>query len=422
MRVHKKCLFFLVLSILGIHLLQGQSTYNSPYSRFGLGDLYEPSNAMNGAMGGLKYGFRSPFLVNPANPASYTSFNKNYFVFDAGLQGSLVRMTTDDKARDDGHFGLGNMTFGIPMNAQWSGAFGLVPWSSVGYRISDPEVHPDFGGYNTIFEGNGGLHRVFIGTARKLGKNFSAGVNMNYIFGSLNYLQTVSFDSTNFLNLRSEKSRIASDVTWDAGVQYMKILNEERGLLLVAGASMAIPASVTMREDILTETFRYSGSGVVMVRDTVEFVKGEKGEVKVPMSLAGGLTLRRGDRWAFGADVAMQDWTRYEAFGQNDSLAASYQIALGGEYKVNNFFLRGGARFNQTYLQLKGNQLNEYGISFGVGIPVYNKSYSVSMLSAGVELGQRGTHQNGLIKENFGKIWLSITMNQERWFKRREYL
>jgi hypothetical protein len=422
MKVHKTCLIFLVLSLLGIHLAQGQSTYNSPYSRFGLGDLYQPSNAMNGAMGGLKYGFRSPYLVNPANPASYTSFNKNYFVFDAGLQGNMVRMTSEDKVRDDGNFGLGNMTFGIPLSDKWGAALGLVPWSSVGYRIADPEVHPDFGGYNTIFEGNGGLSRVFLGTARKLGKHFSVGVNMNYMFGSLNYMQIVTFDSTNFLNLRSEKSRIASDIAWDAGLQYMTMLNEERGLMLVAGAAVAIPASITMREDVLTETFRYSGSGVVMVRDTVEYVKGEKGEVKIPMNIAGGLSLRRSDRWMLGADFAMQDWTRYEAFGQNDSLSASYQIALGGEYKVNNIFLRGGARFNQTYLQLKENQLNEYGISFGVGVPVYNKSYSVSMLSAGVELGQRGTKENGLIKESFGRIWVNFTMNQERWFKRREYL
>lgn len=422
MSATKSFVLFVVIFLACMPAAHSQSNYSSPYSRFGLGDLYQPVNATNGAMGGLKYGIRSPFLVNPSNPASYTAFNLNNVVFDAVLAGSMVRMDAGDKTRDDGHFNLGSLTFGIPLNKKLAAAMGFLPYSTVGYAISDPAVHPDFGGYNTIFEGTGGLSRVFGGLAWQITNELSAGVNLNYFFGSLNYLQTVTFDSIHFINVRAERSRIFSDFTWDAGLQYRHVVNKEKEISLVAGLSGGIASPLSLREDLLVETFRYTSTGVIIAKDTVTWVEGEKGKVQIPLHLAGGLSLQRGDRWMLGADLSFQDWSSYEAFGINDSLQQSYQIALGGQYKYNSIYLRGGIRFHQTYLNIRDNQLNEYGISFGVGIPVYNKAYSVSMLSAGVELGQRGTTEQGLIRERFGRLWLSFTMNQERWFKRREYL
>ncbi len=411
-----------MITLIGFTLLKGQSTYNSPYSRFGLGDLYHNANAINGAMGGLKYGIRSNFLVNPSNPASYTAFSQNNLVFDAGLQGSVVRMFSGEKTRDDGHFNLGSIMFGIPLSKKFSAALGLLPYSSVGYAISDPSVHEKFGGYNTIFEGEGGINRVLGGLAFKITENLSAGINVNYLFGSLNYLQTVTYDSINFLNVRSERSRIFSDVSFESGFQYQKLLDKDREISLVAGLFATLPSGLNVREDFLMQTFRYSGSGSILYKDTVENITGEKGEVKIPLHFGGGVSLHRSDRWMAGVDFSMQDWSKYEAFGINDSMSNSFQINLGGQYKPNRLLWRAGFRYNQTYLQIRNNQLSEYGISFGAGFPVYNKAYSVSMLSLGVEIGQRGTTKQGLIKENFGRLWLNFTMNQERWFKRKEYL
>lgn len=401
--------------------VSAQFTYNSPYSRYGIGNLYQVVNAHNAAMGGLKYGINGSYLVNPSNPASYTAFKKNYFTFDAGLNGSAARLTAGSKARDEGHFNLNNLAFGVPLGDRWGGAFGLIPYSSVGYSISEHTIHPDFGGYNTIYEGNGGINRVFGGLAAKITPNLSAGINANFMFGSLNYLRTVVFDSTYYLNLRSRKSRIIHDVSFDAGLQYTHTLNETRGMSLTAGLMAGIPSRLSGREDVLTETFRYSGSNVVVIRDTVENVSGAEGTMNLPLQLAGGLSLRRAERWMAGVDFAWQDWSGFSAFGSVDSLKPAFQVALGGEYKLNTLLLRAGLRYQQSYLEIRNNQLSEVGISFGVGLPVYNKNYSVSMISIGLEAGMRGTADDGLIKESFGRLWLGFTMSQERWFKRREY-
>jgi hypothetical protein len=422
MKITQRFGFLLILLLVTTPLLRGQSHYSSPYSRFGLGDLYQMVNATNGAMGGLKYGIRTNFLVNPSNPASYTAFRKHFFVFDAGLNGSTVRMSSGERSRDDGHFTLSPLLFGIPLLDNLSAAFGMAPWSTVGYAISDPQFHPDFGGYNTIYKGDGGLNRVFAGMAYKITENFSAGVNVNYFFGALKYRQTVTFDSINFLNIYSERSRQFSDLALDAGLQYRHYFDKERDISAVAGLFVALPNNLALREDLLVQTFRFSGSGVMIPKDTVHYARGEKGVVKMPLHIGTGLSFQRGDRWLIGTDFSVQDWSQFEALGVSDSLARSLQFAVGGQYKVNNVFLRSGFRYNQTYLEIRENQLTEYGISFGIGIPVFNRAYSISMISTGIEVGRRGTTNEGLIQEQFGRIWFNLTMNQERWFKRREYL
>jgi hypothetical protein len=63
---------------------------------------------------------------------------------------------------------------------------------------------------------------------------------------------------------------------------------------------------------------------------------------------------------------------------------------------------------------LRGNQLNDYGITFGVGLPFRNTKTSFNL---GFVLGQRGTLKDDLIKENYFNINLSITFHDLWFFK-----
>jgi hypothetical protein len=76
--------------------VQGQIQINSPYTRYGLGNLVE--NGMDPritAMGGLYYGLRANNLINTANPASYAAFDSVSFIFDAGIFGIVTNLQTD---------------------------------------------------------------------------------------------------------------------------------------------------------------------------------------------------------------------------------------------------------------------------------------------------------------------------------------
>ena len=62
-----------------------QSSTNSPYTRYGLGDTFDYIFANNAAMGGVGYALRTSQHINPMNPASYTAVDSLSFMFDTGM-------------------------------------------------------------------------------------------------------------------------------------------------------------------------------------------------------------------------------------------------------------------------------------------------------------------------------------------------
>lgn len=80
---------------------------------------------------------------------------------------------------------------------------------------------------------------------------------------------------------------------------------------------------------------------------------------------------------------------------------------------------RAGIRYEETGLSLNGNDINEFGISFGMSIPVGQTS-AFSNATIGFEYGQRGTTNNGLIKEDFFSLSLGLSLN-DKWFQKLKY-
>lgn len=57
-----------------------QISTNSPYTRYGLGDMFDQSFTNNAAMGGVGYALRTPEHINAMNPASYTAVDSLSFI------------------------------------------------------------------------------------------------------------------------------------------------------------------------------------------------------------------------------------------------------------------------------------------------------------------------------------------------------
>jgi hypothetical protein len=75
--------------LLPFFVATAQVKISSPYSVFGIGNLYGVSSQMNMAIGGAATAFSSPYFINPANPASYMAFDSNSFVFDGAFQSAF---------------------------------------------------------------------------------------------------------------------------------------------------------------------------------------------------------------------------------------------------------------------------------------------------------------------------------------------
>ena len=84
-----------------------------------------------------------------------------------------------------------------------------------------------------------------------------------------------------------------------------------------------------------------------------------------------------------------------------------------------------GVRYEQTFLKLNNEQLESYGISFGLGVPIsLKRPHSPSTFNFGVELGQRGTTANNLLKEDLVRISVGLTLMphfRQGWFVQRKY-
>jgi len=90
-------------------------------------------------------------------------------------------------------------------------------------------------------------------------------------------------------------------------------------------------------------------------------------------------------------------------------------VDIGKYYERINY--RAGFRFEQSYLELKNTRINDFGVSFGVGLPMKK---SRSTMNIAVEVGTLGTTNNDLIKENYMRLTIGTSI-QERWFLKRRF-
>ena len=84
----KKVVFISILIITQLSL-KAQNNTNSPYTRFGYGELADRSFGAGRAMGGVGIGLRSSKQINPMNPASYSCMDSLTFLFDFGVAGQV---------------------------------------------------------------------------------------------------------------------------------------------------------------------------------------------------------------------------------------------------------------------------------------------------------------------------------------------
>ena len=95
-----------------------------------------------------------------------------------------------------------------------------------------------------------------------------------------------------------------------------------------------------------------------------------------------------------------------------------------GESYFKKIFYRAGFRYTDTYLDLRNTALKDYTITFGAGFPLrkikVGETYSQSIVNVGIELGQRGTTDNQLIRERYMRVVVGFTLN-DRWFIKRKY-
>jgi hypothetical protein len=458
-----------VLLLSGTAVLAQIST-SSPYSRYGIGDVTGKGFVQNFSMGGACIGVQNDTLaiptvfINSGNPASYANTQLTSIELGAVYNRVILQNETDRKTVHSA--AINYLALAFPITKWWGTTVGLTPYSAVGYNVSDHQEIPNIGGVDFLYEGKGGVDQLYWGNGfkplyglsgrfvkskkyalllqekkftelrriykrRNAWKGLSMGVNASYMFGSFENTRRSIFDPAgSFFNTRTGTTTRFSDIYFDYGTQYSFIIDSLRGrdltenVRVTFGATFAAETDISARVDSLSVNYFYGSLGNEIVRDTISMSQNTEGSITFPLTFGFGASIKKGTRWMFAADYAVQNWSNYKAFDKSPGLKNSSRISIGAQFVPknkgigSNYFTRVnyrmGLRYATTALELKSTRLNEYGVSAGLGFPV---GRGFSMFNVGAELGTRGTIQNGLIKENYLKIIVGFTMN-DRWFQK----
>lgn len=413
-------IFSLVVIISGLALqTSAQISTSSPYSRFGLGDLHENILPEFLAFGGASTAFSSSSTVNPNNPASFTSFKPNSFLFSTGGWHKTTRMQNKTEKHTVNNNAFSHLIVGFPLSEKWGASMGMLPYSSVGYEINTR--NEDYNA-NMNYFGDGGISKIYFGGAYEPIENISIGLKASYLFGGLNRRKQLIFDDESFMNSRANSSINLKGYYYELGLLYTHNISEEQQISF--GFTTNNDSKIRSNRTELVESFEYSGL-FETPKDT--FVnKIEWGDINLPKYACGGLSYRNGKKWLFVADYSIQNWSDYSLLDESDDLANSMKITGGMQFtpdynSITKYYkridYRMGASYSNTPLLLEGNQLKEMSVSFGFGIPV-KKSRTKYDFSC--TIGERGTTDDNLIKEQFVRLGLSVSYDGI-WFVKRKY-
>ncbi len=411
--------------------LNAQNGTVSPYSYFGIGDLRSASTVENQMMGGIAI-YADSIHLNLQNPASYgklglkTQNKVGLMVYAAGISYKQLTLKSATAQEKSTVANLDYLALGFSLGKGFGVGFGIMPYSSVGYNlVSRSENTNNAQVVNTYF-GTGGLSRVYLSAGYEFTKDFSFGITASFNFGTLDNQRTQIVENVQFGTLDNRTSRI-NGMDFNYALNYTPTIKGKNKLY--TSIRVNTQANLTSRNTQQIGSFSTANLQNIEVLNVDLLSRGlEDTEVKIPAKTTFGLGYGEDMKWFLGAEYSFQSKGTYTTeFIQIDNLA--YQnassFAFGGYFVPDhtsfNSYLkrityRAGLRVDKTGMIVDNTEINNFGITFGVGLPL---GRSFSNLNIGFEFGKRGTTKNDLIEENYFKINLGLSLN-DLWFQKRK--
>ena len=399
--------------------LMAQTSTNSPYTRYGFGQLSDQNFGNSQAMGGISYGLRNGLQVNAANPASYSAVDSLTFIFDAGMSLQNANFKEGNVKTNAKNSSVDYIAMQFRLMKGLGFTAGFLPYSTVGYSMNrnNPVVTDEFGNTTSAtqqFYGTGGLQQVFFGLGYNVFKGLSVGANFSYLYGDITHTSTTTFSNANaFSSARTNKIEV-SDYKLDFGVQYSHQLKEKHVLNLGATYSYGHNLNSTGYEYV--EKYQSSTVATQSI-DTI------KNAFALPHTFGIGATYVYDNRLTIGADYTLQKWADAKFFNEKNAFQNRSKISIGAEYLPNLYgrgYLqriryRAGVYYSSPYAKIDGKDGNrEYGISFGIGLPLTLYQYR-SILNISGQYVKVSPKVKGMLEENYLRINIGLTFN-ERWF------
>lgn len=417
---HTLCALLLTM-VTGMAIAQNNT--NSPYTRYGYGDLSDQSFGNSKAMGGIAFGLRDGAQINPLNPASYTAIDSLTFIFEGGVSLQNMNVNNGGVKLNAKNSSFDYLAMQFRLHPRIAMSVGLLPFSSVGYNVSDSKFANGVS-QTRSFTGDGGLHQLYAGLGVKVLKKLSVGVNASYFWGDITRSTTVLYPETSGSTSYIEQKGVSiSDYKLDFGAQYTLDFDKKH--------SMTIGA-------VFSPKHKLNNDYTVVTQNSTTVSNSFDATFELPNMFGIGLTYNYDKRLTVGVDYSLQQWSKAkfavnavdnervsEDFDETYTYCDRHKISMGAEYIPNligrsylaHIKYRLGAYYTTPYYKINGEKASrEYGVTAGFGLPV-PRSRSILSIS-GQFVRVKGLETN-MVNENIFRVSIGLTFNERWFFKRR---
>ena len=386
--------------------MYAENGINSPYTRYGFGQLAAMETSITKGMGGTGIGVHNSNQINMLNPASYAAVDTLTFLLDVGMSLSNTRMIENGAKAN-----LRNTTFDyiaiqFRLIPRLGFTLGMVPYSNIGYNFSG--IRRELGDENNTLTstnahyGTGGLRRINVGLGYAPVKGLSAGANFSYLYGDITHVINTQFSDVNIpTTVKQYKAEISTYIA-ELGIQYQTNVGKN---LFTIGAIYQPGHIIDDKPCVIINSTS---------RDTTQ--------LSIPTKYGVGFSYSYDKRLTFAADYSIEKYSSVEFFGSKgaDRHRASAGIEYIPEHITRNLFRRARYRAGVHYAtahytinELQGP--TEYGATIGVGFPIMNRWNGKNIINISGQYIHLRPHMPGMITENSFRLNIGLSFN-ETWF------
>jgi len=416
--------------LLTIGSATSQTRTYSPYSRYGLGELNHRGYGSNNSMGGVGIGIRNANGLNSLNPASYSAMDSMSFFLEVGLSSHSQSLKSGDQSQSFSDIDFDYFAFGFPIHKKIGISIGIKPVAQSGYQfqtkgnITEPTIQTSMGA--------GNISSLFGGVGYEIIPNLSVGANVSFWFGSVyhkSYSYFTNSPESQIYGIKNEHK--TNSLLLDLAAQYTINLSDRKSFTLGATYSPSLPSNGTSSRlkaygtsiGIERELFNFNN----IIENETDTTKWSDVNFELPSKAGIGIAYNIKDKLTLAADFSLEKWGSVVFPDKNITKTAdASKFAFGAEWIPNErtgtkYFqrirYRAGFHYDNEYIMIDNNQLQNYGMSVGLGLPLRRSKTSVNI---GYEYGNRGTFKKDALKETYQRITLSLTMH-EFWFIKRKF-
>lgn len=391
-----------------------QEGTSSPYSFYGIGEPRFNGNIESRSMGGISM-IPDSTRINFQNPAGYGNLKLTNFTIGASTDKKKQKSASSTSVAK--RTSIDYIALAIPLG-KFGAGFGLMPYSSVGYKIEND---------NNLkrFNGTGGVNSVFFGTGYRIQPNLSIGATANYNFGKIQ-TNSVEFIQDIAIGSRELNSTNLSGFNLNFGLMYQYKLKEK---MTVFSSLYFTPKSTltSNNQRTISTVFLNADSDYINI-DSFDPITSET-DIELPQKWALGIGVGNIKKWGFGVDIALQDARKKHNtynYSSNFTYGNYRRYGLGGYFipatnQYSNYAkritYRGGFVYEKTGLIVNSTKINDIGMTLGLGLPITG---SFSNLNLGFEFGKKGTTKNNLVQENYIILNIGFSLN-DKWFVKTKY-